>query len=275
MRKQIVHNRHVVAELEHRGAICVEELDEVPDGATVVFSAHGVSPHVREAAQQRRLNVVDATCPLVNKVHAEARRFAAGGYTIFLIGHEGHEEVDGTSGEVPDNIRILDPEEDVHQLEVSDPQKVAYLTQTTLAVDETSGTVARLRERFPDIVGPRSDDICYATQNRQDAVRELASLCELVLVVGSRNSSNSNRLVEVARRAGCEAHLLDDESQLDPAWLRGVRTIGITAGASSPERIVQRVLRALEVLGPLERSQHAVAEETMRFALPQKVRGMV
>jgi 4-hydroxy-3-methylbut-2-enyl diphosphate reductase len=275
MRKQIVHNRHVVAELERRGAVCVEELDEVPDGATVVFSAHGVSPHVREAAQQRHLNVVDATCPLVSKVHAEARRFAAGGYTIFLIGHEGHEEVDGTSGEVPDNIRILDPEEDVHQLEVSDPRRVAYLTQTTLAVDETSGTVARLKERFPNIIGPRSDDICYATQNRQDAVRELASLCELVLVVGSRNSSNSNRLVEVARRAGCEAYLLDDESQLDPAWLRGVRTIGITAGASSPERIVQRVVRALEVLGPLERSQHTVAEETVRFALPQKVRGMV
>jgi 4-hydroxy-3-methylbut-2-enyl diphosphate reductase len=275
MRKQIVHNRHVVAELERRGAICVDELEEVPNGATVVFSAHGVSPQVREEAQRRQLNVVDATCPLVNKVHAEARRFAAGGFTIFLIGHEGHEEVDGTSGEVPEKIRVLDPDGDVGALQVADPDKVAYLTQTTLAVDETSGTVERLKQRFPEIVGPRSDDICYATQNRQDAVRELASLCELVLVVGSRNSSNSNRLVEVAQRAGCDARLLDDESQLDPSWLRGVRTIGVTAGASSPERIVQRVVRALEVLGPLQRSERSVANETVRFALPAKVRGMV
>jgi 4-hydroxy-3-methylbut-2-enyl diphosphate reductase len=272
MRKQIVHNRHVVAELERRGAICVEELEEIPDGATVVFSAHGVSPQIREEAKRRRLNVVDATCPLVNKVHAEARRFAAGGYTIFLIGHEGHEEVDGTSGEVPDKIRVIDPDGDVDGLEVDDAGKVAFLTQTTLAVDETLGTVSRLRRRFPEIVGPRSDDICYATQNRQDAVRELASLCELVLVVGSRNSSNSNRLVEVAQRAGCEARLLDDESQLDPAWLRGVTTIGITAGASSPERIVQRIVRGLEVLGPLQRSERAVADETVRFSLPPAVK---
>ncbi len=275
MRKQIVHNRHVVDELERRGAICVEELEEVPDGATVVFSAHGVSPQVREQASRRHLNVVDATCPLVSKVHAEARRFASSGYTIFLIGHEGHEEVDGTAGEVPEKIRVIDPAADLTSLEAQDPDRVAYLTQTTLAVDETSGTVARLKERFPGIAGPRSDDICYATQNRQDAVRELASLCELVLVVGSRNSSNSNRLVEVAQRAGCEARLLDDESQLDPAWLKDVRTIGITAGASSPERIVTRVVSALEVLGPLERSERAVANETVRFALPAKVRGMV
>lgn len=272
MRKQIVHNRHVVAELEQRGAVCVDQLEEVPDGATVVFSAHGVSPAVREEAERRHLNVVDATCPLVNKVHAEARRFAGDGFTIFLIGHEGHEEVDGTSGEVPDQIRVVDPEGDVAQLEVADPKKVAFLTQTTLAVDETSGMVSRLRERFPEIAGPRSDDICYATQNRQDAVRGLAADCELVLVVGSRNSSNSNRLVEVAQRAGCEARLLDDESQLDPAWLKGVRTIGITAGASSPERIVQRVVGALEVLGPVTRSERSVASETIRFALPAKVR---
>jgi 4-hydroxy-3-methylbut-2-enyl diphosphate reductase len=273
MRKQIVHNRHVVQELERRGAVCVDELKQVPDGATVVFSAHGVSPRVRAEAERRHLNVVDATCPLVSKVHAEARRFGADGYTIFLIGHEGHEEVDGTSGEMPEQIRVIDPEGDLDGLDVPDSERVAYLTQTTLAVDETRGVVERLRERFPEIVGPRSDDICYATQNRQDAVRALASNCELVLVVGSRNSSNSNRLVEVARRSGCPARLVDDESGLDPAWLAGVRRIGITAGASSPERIVQRMVGALEVLGPLARSEHSVADETIRFALPREVRG--
>lgn len=272
MRKQIVHNRHVVDELERRGAICVDGLEQVPDGATVVFSAHGVSPSVRAEAQRRHLNVVDATCPLVNKVHAEARRFAADGYTIFLIGHEGHEEVEGTSGEIPDQIRVIAPEGDLDVLDVPDSGRVAYLTQTTLAVDETRGMIERLRSRFPEIAGPRSDDICYATQNRQDAVRSLAADCELVLVVGSRNSSNSNRLVEVARRSGCPARLVDDESDLDPAWLEGVRRIGITAGASSPERIVQRMVRALDVLGPIKRSEHSVADETVRFALPREVR---
>jgi 4-hydroxy-3-methylbut-2-enyl diphosphate reductase len=273
MRKQIVHNRHVVDELERRGAVCVDELEQVPDGATVVFSAHGVAPQVRAEAHRRHLNVVDATCPLVNKVHAEARRFGTDGYTIFLIGHEGHEEVEGTSGEMPEQTHVIDPEGDLEGLDVPDPDRVAYLTQTTLAVDETRSVIERLRTRFPEIVGPRSDDICYATQNRQDAVRALASDCDLVLVVGSRNSSNSNRLVEVARRSGCPARLVDDESQLDPAWLEGVRRIGVTAGASSPERIVQRMVAALAVLGPLARSQHSVADETVRFALPREVRG--
>jgi 4-hydroxy-3-methylbut-2-enyl diphosphate reductase len=272
MRKQIVHNRHVVRELESRGAVCVDELEQVPDGATVVFSAHGVSPDVRAEAQRRHLNIVDATCPLVNKVHAEARRFGSDGFTIFLVGHEGHEEVEGTSGEMPEQIRVIDPDADIAELEVPDPDRVAYLTQTTLAVDETQGVIERLRVRFPEIAGPRSDDICYATQNRQDAVRALAAECDLVLVVGSRNSSNSNRLVEVARRTGCAARLLDDESQLEPAWLEGVQRIGVTAGASSPERIVQRMVSALEVFGPLERTERAVADETVRFALPREVR---
>ncbi|HZO79557.1 MAG TPA: 4-hydroxy-3-methylbut-2-enyl diphosphate reductase [Solirubrobacteraceae bacterium] len=272
MRKQIVHNRHVVDDLERRGAVCVDQLEQVPDGATVVFSAHGVSPQVRAEARRRQLNVVDATCPLVNKVHAEARRFGADGFTIFLIGHEGHEEVEGTSGEMLEQIRVIDPEGDLDGLDVPDSERVAYLTQTTLAVDETRAVIERLRTRFPEIVGPRSDDICYATQNRQDAVRALAADCDLVLVVGSRNSSNSNRLVEVARRAGCPARLLDDESQLDPAWLRGVRRIGITAGASSPERMVQRMVGALTVLGPLARTENSVADETIRFALPPEVR---
>ncbi len=273
MRKQIVHNRHVVSELERRGAVCVDDLDEVPDGATVVFSAHGVSPTVRENARRKQLNVIDATCPLVSKVHAEARRFADGGYTIVLIGHEGHEEIDGTAGEVEDNVRVIAHEDEVEQLDVEDPGRVAYLTQTTLAVDETRGVVSRLRVRFPDAVGPRSDDICYATQNRQDAVMALAANCDLVLVVGSRNSSNSNRLVEVAERHGCAAHLLDDESQIDPGWLAGVRRLGVTAGASSPERIVQRIVNALSVLGPFETGERAVATETVRFTLPREVRG--
>jgi 4-hydroxy-3-methylbut-2-enyl diphosphate reductase len=273
LRKEIVHNRHVVDELERRGAVCVQELAEVPDGATVVFSAHGVSPQVRQEARRRQLNVIDATCPLVSKVHAEARRFAQSGHTIVLVGHENHEEVEGTTGEAPDHIRVIADEGDVERLEVDDPGRVAYLTQTTLAVDETDGVVSRLRQRFPEIVGPRSDDICYATQNRQDAVKALASRCELVLVVGSRNSSNSNRLVEVAERHGCEARLVDDESQIEPGWLAGVGRIGITAGASSPERVVQHVVGALGVLGPFRLREQAVADETVRFALPREVRG--
>jgi 4-hydroxy-3-methylbut-2-enyl diphosphate reductase len=272
MRKEIVHNRHVVSELERRGAVCVDELDEVPRGSTVVFSAHGVSPAVRESARDRQLNVIDATCPLVSKVHAEARRFAAGDYTIVLVGHEGHEEVEGTSGEVPDHIQVIASEEEVGELPVVDPGRVAYLTQTTLAVDETEGIVSRLRERFPSVVGPASDDICYATQNRQDAVKALASSCDLVLVVGSRNSSNSNRLVEVAERHGAAARLVDDESEIDLAWLREARRIGITAGASVPERIVQRVLGELQVLGPAEVHIEAVADESVSFALPREVR---
>lgn len=272
MRKQIVHNSHVVDELERRGAICVEELDEIPNGATVVFSAHGVSPQIREEAQRRQLNVVDATCPLVSKVHGEARRFADAGYTIVLIGHEGHDEVEGTTGEVPNKISVIASSEEVEQLTVPDPSRVAYLTQTTLAVDETQGIVQRLRERFPEVVGPRSDDICYATQNRQDAVKALAASCELMLIIGSENSSNSNRLVEVAASRGCPARLLDDEIQIDPSWLAGVRRIGVSAGASTPERIVTRIERALTVLGPITTRTQAAADETVRFALPREVR---
>jgi 4-hydroxy-3-methylbut-2-enyl diphosphate reductase len=272
MRKQIVHNRHVVSELERRGAVCVDQLDQIPDGATVVFSAHGVSPQVREQARRKRLNVVDATCPLVSKVHGEARRFAHNGYSIVLIGHDGHEEIEGTAGEAPDQIRIIASAEEVDELSIDDPSRVAYLTQTTLAVDETSGVVARLRDRFPDVVGPRSDDICYATQNRQDAVKALAASCEVVLVVGSRNSSNSNRLVEVAERHGCRAKLLDSESDIDLALLDGARRIGVTAGASSPERVVRRIVTALGVLGPVSVSEHTVADEEISFALPREVR---
>ena len=272
MRKQIVHNRHVVEELERRGAICVEDLDEVPDGATVIFSAHGVSPQIREEADRRRLNVIDATCPLVSKVHGEARRFADAGYTIVLIGHEGHDEVQGTIGEVPDRISVIASSEQVDRLTVPDPSRLAYLTQTTLAVDETRDIVGRLRERFPEVVGPRSDDICYATQNRQDAVKLLATSCDLMLIVGSRNSSNSNRLVEVAELQGCPARLLDDETQIDPSWLAGVHRVGVSAGASTPERIVKRIERALTVLGPIEARTQAVANETVRFALPREVR---
>ena len=216
--------------------------------------------------------MVDATCPLVSKVHGEARRFADAGYTIVLVGHQGHDEVEGTTGEVPDKISVIASGEEVDQLNVPDPSRLAYLTQTTLAVDETRGIVERLRERFPEVVGPRSDDICYATQNRQDAVKALAASCELILVVGSANSSNSNRLVEVSADHGCRARLLDDESQLDPSWLAGVGRVGVSAGASTPERIVRRIERALTVLGPIEARTQAVADETVRFALPREVR---
>lgn len=272
MRKQIVHNRHVVSELERRGAICVDNLDEVPDGSTVVFSAHGVSPEVREQARRKELNVIDATCPLVSKVHAEARRFADDGFSIVLVGHEGHEEIEGTAGEAPRNVKVIASAEEADSLEVEDPSRIAYLTQTTLAVDETKGVVSRLRERFPHIVGPRSDDICYATQNRQDAVKALAATCDLILVVGSRNSSNSNRLVEVAERHGCKARLLDEQADIDPSWFEGVERVGVTAGASSPERIVRRIVEALGVFGPLSVTEHAVAAEEVKFTLPREVR---
>ncbi|MBX5469636.1 MAG: 4-hydroxy-3-methylbut-2-enyl diphosphate reductase [Thermoleophilaceae bacterium] len=268
VRKQIVHNAHVVADLERRGAVFVDELDEVPQGSTVVFSAHGVSPAVRAHASARGMHVIDATCPLVAKVHAEARRFAERGYTIVLVGHEGHEEVEGTHGEAPDSIEIVEDAADVEGLEVEDPDRVAYLTQTTLAVDETNRVVERLRTRFPKLVGPRSDDICYATQNRQDAVKALAQECDLILVIGSANSSNSNRLVEVAERAGCPARLIDDERDIDPEWLARAETVGLTAGASAPERLVQRVLGALSGLGPVEVEERNVREESIRFKLP-------
>ena len=270
VRKQIVHNTHVVADLERRGAIFVEELGEVPDGATVVFSAHGVSPDVRDEAAGRPLRVIDATCPLVAKVHAEVRRFSRAGNTVVLIGHAGHDETVGTLGEVP-GIKLIDLTEDVDRLEVDDPGRVAYVTQTTLAVDEVQDVVNRLHERFPAIVGPAADDICYATQNRQDAVRRLARICDLVLVVGSPNSSNSNRLVEVAHREGCAAVLIEDETELRLDVFDAV-TVGVTAGASAPEAIVQSVVDCIAGLGPITVEQLAGEVEEVRFALPAEVR---
>src|ERR687886_2216305 len=241
VRKEIVHNKHVVAKLRERGAIFVDEETEVPEGETVVFSAHGVAPSVHANAETRSLRTIDATCPLVTKVHVEAKKFAAQGYTIVLIGHAGHEEVEGTMGEAPDHIVLIETEDDVDRLEVGDPERVAYISQTTLSVDETAAIIRRLRRRFPNIVGPRTDDICYATTNRQMAVRQMARECDLVLVIGSRNSSNSNRLVEVAREHGAESYLLDNEAQLQEEWLEGKRVVGITSGASAPEKLVQRL----------------------------------
>jgi 4-hydroxy-3-methylbut-2-enyl diphosphate reductase len=272
VRRQIVHNTHVVGALEDAGAIFVQELDEVPEGATVVLAAHGVAPDVREQAVGRRLNVIDATCPLVAKVHSEARKRAKDGYSIVLIGHDDHEEVIGTRGESPEHIQVLHQPSDVADLVVPDPSRVAYLTQTTLAVDETTEVVAALRERFPSVVGPRADDICYATQNRQEAVRKIARSCDLVLVVGSENSSNSNRLVEVARREGCRAELIEDETEIDLRWLVGVQTLGVTAGASAPEEIVQSVVAMVATLGPVDVAEEPVVVEDVHFSLPMEVR---
>src|SRR3954467_2252841 len=242
VRKEIVHNKHVVAQLRERGAIFVEELDDsIPEGAVTVFSAHGVSPAVHADAERRNLRTIDATCPLVTKVHREALKFAAEGYTIVLIGHAGHEEVEGTMGEAPDHIVLVETEDDVARLDIPDPDRVAYVSQTTLSVDETRTIIAALRERFPNITGPRTDDICYATTNRQSAVQAMALECDLVLGIGSRNSSNSNRLVDVARDAGTEAHLIDNESQVEEAWLDGKRIVGITPGASAPGELVRRL----------------------------------
>ena len=271
VRKQIVHNCHVVADLEQQGAVFVEELDEVPDQATVVFSAHGVSPAVRTDAQRRGLHVVDATCPLVAKVHAEGRRFARRGYEVVLIGHQGHDETQGTLGEVP-GIHLVTRPEDVAALPLTGAEPLAYITQTTLAVDETAEVVDALHARFAHLVSPYSDDICYATQNRQAAVRAIARDCDLVLVVGSRNSSNSNRLVEVAQREGCRAELLDDETELDLRWLGGASTIGITAGASAPEQMVTAVVDALRTLGPVTIEERPIVTESLQFTLPPEVR---
>ncbi len=272
VRKQIVHNTHVVADLEARGAVFVEELDDVPHGSTVIFSAHGVSPAVRERAAERELDVVDATCPLVAKVHAEARRFAQNGFDIVLVGHEGHEEVEGTFGEAPERMHVIASAEEIADLEVADPEHVAYLTQTTLAVDDTAGIVERLRDRFPALIGPASSDICYATQNRQDAVRALASECDIVLVVGSGNSSNSRRLVEVSERAGCPALLVEDGGDIPPDRLREARRVGLTAGASAPESLVGEVIHALEGLGAVTVAERTVAREDVQFKLPPEVR---
>ncbi len=271
VRRQIVHNAHVVRSLEQRGAVFVEEVAEVPEGATVVFAAHGVSPEVRRAAAERSLDVVDATCPLVSKVHAEARRFAEAQFDIVLVGHEGHEEIEGTYGEAPERTHVIANVEEVAELEVSDPSRVAYLTQTTLAVDETAEVVHALRDRFPTAVGPPSSDICYATQNRQDAVRALAADCDLILVVGSANSSNSRRLVEVAQRSGCASVLVEGAAEIPAHELVGTRRVGVTAGASAPEALVGEVVDALAGLGAVNVSEHRVATEKMHFKLPPEV----
>ena len=272
VRKEIVHNKHVVEQLRARGAIFVETETEVPEGSVTVFSAHGVAPSVHENAAARHLRTIDATCPLVTKVHVEARRFAADGYTIVLVGHDGHEEVEGTMGEAPDHMVLVQTEQDVDELVLADPERVAYISQTTLSVDETRGIIERLRERFPAIIGPRTDDICYATTNRQAAVRELATACELVLVIGSRNSSNSLRLVEVARDYGARAHLIDNARELDDAWLEGVRIVGISSGASAPEELVQELVALFRARGVSDISELTVTREDVRFMLPKTIR---
>ncbi len=274
VRKQIVHNTHVVRELEQRGAIFVEEAEEVPEGAVVVLSAHGVAPQVREEAAKRGLHTIDATCPLVTKVHSEAKRFAAQDYDILLIGHEGHEEVIGTTGEAPARIHLVDGPEGGADIEIRDPAKVAWLSQTTLSVDETNETVAALRERFPMLLDPPSDDICYATQNRQAAVKRIAAEAGLIIVVGSRNSSNSVRLVEVALDAGAAAaYLVDDASGIDPAWLEGIVTVGVTSGASVPEDLVSGVVGWLAEQGFSTVEEVEAVPERMVFALPHELRG--
>jgi 4-hydroxy-3-methylbut-2-enyl diphosphate reductase len=272
VRKEIVHNKHVVEELRERGAVFVESETEVPEGATVVFSAHGVAPSVHANAAQRELYTIDATCPLVTKVHVEAKKFAAEGYTIVLVGHAGHEEVEGTMGEAPDNIVLIENEQDVDELEVEDPSKVAYISQTTLSVDETRAVINRLRERFPEIIGPRTDDICYATTNRQAAVKQLARKCDLVLVIGSRNSSNSNRLVEVAREHGADSHLIDNETEVREEWLEGKQVVGITSGASAPDALVQRLVSFFEDRGTSDVEVLEVVQEDVRFMLPKTIR---
>ncbi len=281
VRKQIVHNTHVVADLQARGVVFVDELDAVPDGATTVFSAHGVSPAVRGQAADRGLEVIDATCPLVTKVHAEARRFAARGNTVILIGHAGHEEVEGTLGEAPGRTILVQSASEVAELEVADPGRVSYLTQTTLAVDETTEVIEALRARFPALRGPGSNDICYATTNRQDALTAIAAESDLVLVIGSANSSNSVRLVELARRHGTPSYLIDDAGDIRPEWLDGVHVIGLTAGASAPPQLVDAVITALEQLNQIADSaggdritvvERETTRETVHFTLPAAVR---
>jgi 4-hydroxy-3-methylbut-2-enyl diphosphate reductase len=273
VRKEIVHNKHVVETLRERGAVFVDELeDAIPEGAITVFSAHGVSPAVHADAERRRLVTIDATCPLVTKVHREALKFAAEGYTIVLIGHAGHEEVEGTMGEAPDHIVLVESEADVDTLEVPDERKLAYISQTTLSVDETRTIIARLRERFPHITGPRTDDICYATTNRQAAVRQMAAECDLVLVIGSKNSSNSNRLVDVARDLGTASHLIDGADQVQEEWLEGARVVGISSGASAPEELVTALVDFFRARGTTDVSEFEVLREDVRFMLPKQIR---
>jgi 4-hydroxy-3-methylbut-2-enyl diphosphate reductase len=272
VRHEIVHNVHVVRDLEARGAVFVESEDDVPEGALVVLSAHGVAPEVYRRCEERNLKVVDAVCPLVSKVHAEARRYAGRGLKIALVGHAGHVEVEGTMGEAPEAMMLVETPEDVAELELEEGEQLAYLTQTTLSLDDTSDVVDALRERFPDLVGPPSADICYATQNRQDAVKKICEEATVVLVVGSRTSSNANRLVEVAHARGAEAYLIDDEGDLDEAWLVGHETVGLTAGASSPDLLVDRVVDRLAKLGFGEREEVEITREDVFFRLPAELR---
>ena len=271
VRKEIVHNRHVVDELRGAGAIFVEELDEVPPGARVIYSAHGVAPSVRAQAGERNLQVIDATCPLVTKVHLEAVKFARKGYTIILIGHKDHDEVIGTLGEAPESTVLVSTVEDVDRLEVKDPARVSYITQTTLSLDETRDIVERLKARFPQIQGPAKQDICYATENRQVAVKAVATLCQMLLVVGSSNSSNSRRLVEVSQRNGVPAYLIDDLGEVEGGWLEGVDTIAVTAGASAPENLVQDLIQSLQQRGYRELQEMEIREEDVRFNLPSEL----
>jgi 4-hydroxy-3-methylbut-2-enyl diphosphate reductase len=272
VRKQIVHNAHVVRDLEARGAIFVEDESEAPEGATIVFSAHGVAPAVHDRSAERGLNTIDATCPLVTKVHVQARRYAADGYTVVLIGHAGHEEVVGTMGEAPDSIVLVESVVDAERLELPASTKLAYITQTTLSVDETLEIIAVLRRRFPQIYAPKKEDICYATSNRQWAVKEMAEHIQLLLVIGSSNSSNSNRLVEVARDIGVASYLIDDESHIDPTWLDGVEVVGVTSGASAPEKLVERVCDWFRARGITDIAPYRMVDEDVTFKLPVELR---
>jgi 4-hydroxy-3-methylbut-2-en-1-yl diphosphate reductase len=272
VRKQIVHNVHVVRDLERRGAVFVESEENVPEGARLVLSAHGVAPSVLDSAAARRLDTIDATCPLVTKVHAETRRYAADGYSVVLIGHEGHEEVIGTHGEAPEAVRIVGSVAEAEALDVADPERIAYVTQTTLSVDDTAEIVAVLRRRFPALRAPRREDICYATTNRQAAVKEMLEAVDLLLVIGSENSSNSNRLVDVARAAGVESHLIDDETGIDERWLEGRETVGLTAGASAPERLVTRVCDWFRARGVTDIRATGSLVEDVFFRLPVELR---
>ena len=268
VRKEIVHNPHVVSALRQKGAVFVDELTEVPRGATTIFSAHGVSPAVHEAARARTLQVIDATCPLVTKVHGEAKRFARDGYTLLLIGHAGHEEVAGTMGEVPEAIQLVQTVEEARTVTVANPEKVAVITQTTLSVDDTQAIVAALKARFPKLVAPSKDDICYATQNRQNAVKAMAKEAEVLLVIGAKNSSNSIRLTEVAEDAGRRAYLINDAREIHPAWFEGVRCVGVTSGASAPEHLVQDVVEALKRFGARQVEEWELVREDVSFGLP-------
>jgi 4-hydroxy-3-methylbut-2-en-1-yl diphosphate reductase len=272
VRHQIVHNAHVVRDLEERGAVFVEDEGEAPEGATIVFSAHGVAPSVYERSAQRGLNTIDATCPLVTKVHVQARRYAAEGYTVVLVGHAGHEEVVGTMGEAPDSIVLVESVEDAERLAPAPGEKLAYITQTTLSVDETTEIITALRRRFPSIRGPQKEDICYATSNRQWAVKEMLEHVDALLVIGSKNSSNSNRLVEVAHAAGVRAYLIDDESDIDPRWFDGIETVGVTSGASAPEKLVDRVSDWFRTQGVQDIEPYRMVDEDVTFKLPVELR---